>query len=190
MLGRELLVSLDLLIGRPQEEPEDRGYPRYVERLRESVETVYNFARVHQQDGSLKIKRRYDMLIVASTFGSGDLVWLYKPQRKKSISPKLELRRPWERPCVIVERLNDVVYSIQRGPRKKLKKVHRDRLWKCSGIESADWFLGPVQDKNEDVSSRTTTQQEHQEVNSKERAFMKRPKRRQKLPPRFRKKNS
>ena len=67
MLGRGLVVSLDLLIGRPQEEPEDRGYPGYVERLRESVETVYNFARVHQQEGSLKIKRRYVMRIVAST---------------------------------------------------------------------------------------------------------------------------
>ena len=57
MFGRELRVPLDLLIGRPQEEPEDRGYPGYVERLRESVETVHNFVRVHQQEGSLKIKR-------------------------------------------------------------------------------------------------------------------------------------
>ena len=40
MFGRELRVPFDLLIGRPQEQPEDRGYPEYVERLRESVETV------------------------------------------------------------------------------------------------------------------------------------------------------
>ena len=57
------------------------------------------------------------MRIVASTFGSGDLAWLHNPQRKKSISPKL--RRPSKGPYVVVERLNDVVYSIQRGPRKK-----------------------------------------------------------------------
>ena len=78
-------VPLDLLIGRPQKEPEDRGYPEYVERLRESVETVHNFARVHQQEGSLRMKRRYDMRIAASTFGSRDLVWLHNPQRKKDI---------------------------------------------------------------------------------------------------------
>ena len=58
MFGRELHVPLDLLIGCPQEEPEDRGYPEYVERLRESVETVHNFARVHQQAGTLRMKRR------------------------------------------------------------------------------------------------------------------------------------
>ena len=36
MCGWELHVPLDLLIGRPQEELGDRGYPEYVERLRES----------------------------------------------------------------------------------------------------------------------------------------------------------
>ena len=181
MFGRELRVPLDLLTGRPREEPEDRGYPEYVERLRESVETAHNFARVHQQEGSLRMKRRYDMRIVASTFGSGDLVWLHNPQRKKGISPKL--RRPWEGPYVVVERLNDVVYRIQQGPRKKPKVVHRDRLWKYSGVERADWFQGPVQDKSDDVASRTTTQQDSQEVNTKGRASVRHPKRRQKLPP-------
>ena len=85
---------------------------------------------------------------------------------------------------------NDVVYRIQRGPRKKAKVVHRERLWKYSGVEHADWFQGPLQDMSEDVSSGTTTQQENQEVNTKGRASVRRPKRRQKLPPRLRNKNS
>ena len=69
-----------------------------------------------------------------------------------------------------MERLNDVVYRIQPGPRAKPKVVHRDRLWKYSGVECADWFQGPVQDKSEDVSTRTNTQQENQEGNTKGRA--------------------
>lgn len=97
------------------------------------------------------MKRQYHMRIVASTFGRGHLVWLHNPQRKNVISPKL--RRPWEGPYVFVERLNDVVYRIQQGPRKKPKVVHRDCLWKYSGVEHADWFQGPVQDKSEDVAS-------------------------------------
>ena len=60
------------------------------------------------------------MHIVASTFGSGDLVWLHNPQRKKVISPKL--RRPWEGPYVAVEQLNDVVCTGFSGAlRKSLK---------------------------------------------------------------------
>ena len=61
MFVRELHVPLHLLIGRSQEKPKDSGYPEYVERLRESVETVHNFACVHQQESSLRMKRRYDM---------------------------------------------------------------------------------------------------------------------------------
>ena len=49
--------------------------------------------------------------------------------------------------------------------------VHRDRLWKYSGVECADLFQGPAQDKSEDVSSWTTTQQENQEVNPKEKSI-------------------
>ena len=60
-----------------------------------------------------------------------------------------------------MERPNDVVYRIQWGPRKKPKVVHRERLWKYSGVEHADWFQGLLQDMSEDVSSGKTTQQEN-----------------------------
>ena len=123
------------------------------------MEIVDNSARVHQQEGSLRMKRRYNMHIVASAFGHGDLVWLHNPKRTKGISPKL--RRPWEGPYVVVERLYNIVYRIQLGPWKKPKVVPRDCLWKYSGVECTDWFQGPVQDKSEDGSSRTTTQHEN-----------------------------
>ena len=67
--------------------------PEYVERLRESVGTVHNVTHVHQQGGSLRLKRRYDMRIVTSTFGSGDRVCLHNPPGKKGVSAKL--RQPW-----------------------------------------------------------------------------------------------
>jgi len=65
------------------------------------------------------MKRWYNMRLVTSTFGSGDLVWLHNPQRKRGILP--ELRRPWEGPYVVVEQLNDVVYRIQQALGKSLK---------------------------------------------------------------------
>lgn len=64
------------------------------------------FARVHQLEGSLRTKRWHDMRTVASTFGRVHLVWLHNPQRNKGISPKM--RRAWEGPIVVVERLSDV----------------------------------------------------------------------------------
>ena len=79
-----------------------------------------------------------------------------------------------------MECLSDDVYRIQQSLWKKPKVVHRDCLWKYSGVESADWFQGPVQDKSEDVSCRTT-QQENQEVNTKGRASVRRPKKTHKV---------
>ena len=66
------------------------------------METVHNFACVHQQEGSPRMKRRYDMRIVASAFGSGDLVWLHNPQRKKGISPKLRLSGTQRPPLEVI----------------------------------------------------------------------------------------
>jgi len=64
-------------------------------------------------------------------YSRGDLVWLYSPQRKKGISPKL--MRPWKGPFTVTKRLNDLVYRIQLGPWTKPKVVHHNRLWKYRG---------------------------------------------------------
>ena len=89
MFGRELRVPIDLLLGRPHADIEELTYLEYAERLRASIATVYDFARDHQQAGSQRMKRRYDIRSEAFTFRKGGLVWLYNPQRKKGKSPKL-----------------------------------------------------------------------------------------------------
>ena len=158
MFGRELRVPLDLLLGRPHADIEELSYLEYAERLRASIATVHDFARDHQQAGSQRMKRRYDIRSEAFTFRKGGLVWLYNPQRKKGKSPKLS--RPWEGPYVVVERLNDVVYRIQRGPRAKPKVVHRDRLWQYRGDACADWFNEPPEGQGANLPEGTSTRQE------------------------------
>ena len=74
------------------------------------------------------MKRRYDAEADYSVFEKADAVWLYNPQRKKGVSPKLS--RPWTGPYIIIKRINDLVYRIQQGPKSKLKVVHRYRLWR------------------------------------------------------------
>ena len=83
------------------------------------METVHNFACLHQQEGSLKMKRRYDMRIVASTFRSGNLVWLHNPQRNKDISPKL--RRPWNSHTLLWNGLMMLCTGLSGALEKSLK---------------------------------------------------------------------
>ena len=82
-------IPLDLLVGRPPEETEGKSYPEYVEKLRESLETIHELTRDRQQSASQPgMKTRYEQ----NSFSRGDLVWLHNTQRKKGRSPKLRSR--------------------------------------------------------------------------------------------------
>ena len=43
-------------------------------------------------------------------------------------------------PYVVIKCINDLVYSIQLGPKTKPKVVHRNRLWHYSGHNLPTWF--------------------------------------------------
>jgi hypothetical protein len=72
------------------------------------------------------MKTRYDKLANSTGFHEDDKVWLYRPTRKKGKSPKLQFS--WEGPYKVVNRINDVVYRVQKNPRSKMLVVHLDRL--------------------------------------------------------------
>ena len=85
-----------------------------------------------------RMKERYDLSVDDTLLERGDPVWLYNPQRKKGKTPKLT--RPWQGPYLVIKRINDVVYRMQLSPRSKPKVVHRNRLWRYSGISIPDWL--------------------------------------------------
>ena len=130
MMGWNLHLPTDLFIGRPEEEqPVQKS--QYARNLYTRLEMVHNYARQHLKMKSDKMKSHYDSRMKGSELKEGDAVWLYNPQRKKGVSPKLS--RPWQGPFLITKKLNDLVYRIQLGPRQKPKVVHRNRLWLYSG---------------------------------------------------------
>ena len=104
-----------------------------------------------------------------------------QPSTQKGKSPKLS--RPWEGPYVVVERLNDVVYRIQRGPRAKPKVVHRDRLWQYRGDACADWFNEPPEGQGANLPEGASTRQEVPEDTTRSNAASRRMRRRRREPP-------
>ncbi len=84
------------------------------------------------------MKNQYDVNATKTNFNEGDNVWLYYPQRKKGLSPKLQkqLRGPY----TVVKRINDLVYKIQAGPCCKANIVHRNRLRRYAGSQPQTWF--------------------------------------------------
>jgi len=137
MLGRNLRVPVDLLYPQPEGESIE-SRTQYAENLHEKLDQVQSFARTHLKVASDRMKLYYDTGN-ENKFSRGDLVWLYSPQRKKGISPKL--MRPWKGPFTVTKRLNDLVYRIQLGPRTKPKVVHHNRLWKYRGKDHPRWLV-------------------------------------------------
>ena len=103
MLGRELRLPVDLLLGRPVQEETDLATP-YAENLQQTMETVHNFARSNLKLSSDRAKMYYDTKSSDNTYQAGDPVWLYNPKKKKGVSPKPS--RNWEGPYTVVKPIN------------------------------------------------------------------------------------
>ena len=130
MLGRDLSLPIDLHFGRPEDEA-PASTTAFAEELEKRLEHVHEFARRNLKVAIDKMKERYDSMAESTPLERGEPVWVYIPQRKKGISPKL--MRPWKGPYVVVKRINDLVYRVQLTPRSKPKVIHRNRLWRYTG---------------------------------------------------------
>lgn len=138
MLGRELTLPVDLFYGIPEDRPHFDSVPEYIEELDGTIEKVHAFARDNIKSFSNKAKDRYDLRANDRLFKAGDAVWLYNPQRKKGVCPKLTC--PWKGPYVVLQRINDVLYRIRQGPRTKPSVVHKDRLKPYLGDIDPTWL--------------------------------------------------
>ena len=58
--------------------------------LQERLERVHEFARGNMQLMSNRMKQRYDPLLEHQPLVAGQAVWLYNPQRKKGLTPKMQ----------------------------------------------------------------------------------------------------
>ena len=119
MLGRDLRLPIDLMYGCPEEK---QHTTTYVETLQERLESIHAFARQHLKLASDRMKRYYDIDTTESKLKVRDAMWLYNPQRKKGLSPKLQ--KPWQGPYVVIKRINDLIYQIQLGPQSRPRVVH------------------------------------------------------------------
>ena len=128
MFGREVNLPVDLLYGRPPDEQKFETVEDYVDQLRNRMENVHEYARMRIRIASDRMKRRYDVGSTRKTFKCGDAVWLYNPQRKKGLSPKLS--NDWEGPYLVTKQINELLYRIQKSPRATSRIVHRNRLWR------------------------------------------------------------
>ncbi|CAL9701640.1 unnamed protein product [Knipowitschia caucasica] len=127
MFGRELRTPVDLVFGSPPEPEIAGGHEMdYFQRLREHLRVVHDYTRQVQASSGVRQKRAYDSHCRGQPFQPGDKVWVYCPDRKKGISPKLCSH--WRGPAEVVAHLSDVVYRVRIPNKGRFVVLHRDRL--------------------------------------------------------------
>lgn len=139
MFGREVLLLLDLLIGQA-ETTENNSETEYAAKLCEQIKQV----REHLKVSSDWQKKNYDHHSVNQyRHKRGYQVWLYCPQRKKGIC--LKLMRSFDGPYLVIKRVSDLVYRIQKCPNSKPNVVHHGRLKVYHGPNAPDWLTDIVE---------------------------------------------
>ena len=75
---------------------------------------MYEIARDNMSEASQRQKRGYDHRKNFKAYETGSSVYLFEPVRKKGVSPKLE--SSWTGPWLVVDKISDLVYKIQKSP--------------------------------------------------------------------------
>jgi hypothetical protein len=129
MFGRELNLPIDLVFGGPERDlftPDE-----YVSNMKEKLEAAHEFVRDALRKSSERQKVYYDRKKFGGPYEEGQYVWLFVPYKKRSLSPKLQSF--WEGPYKIVQKINQLLYRIQKTDRSKPKVVHYNRLKRYYG---------------------------------------------------------
>ncbi|VEN59224.1 unnamed protein product [Callosobruchus maculatus] len=103
----------------------------YVTNLRRRMDEAHEKVRHNIRTASDRMKMTYDVGSNETAYQPGDLVWLYNPQERRGLSPKLQ--SSWEGPYEVVMKINDVIYRIKKANGGKPRVVHFNRLAPFAG---------------------------------------------------------
>jgi hypothetical protein len=136
VFGRQVTLPIDLVLGRT--DPERNDISDYIRNLSEKIDKVHSFARNNLELNSQNMLREYNAKIQHNPYKSGDLVWVYYPNQNLGLERKLS--RHWAGPFKIKEKINDVLYKIQKHPRHRGEIIHHNRLKPYNGTDIPKWF--------------------------------------------------
>ena len=140
MLGREVELPLQAVVGSPQGEPWETTED-YVSLLQERLQDAHREARRHLQRSAQYQQRAYEHRNVAQRqFNVGDAVWYHNSSLKKGHCKKFT--SPWKGPYIVVKQISDVVYLLKLKPRADPISVHVNKMKMYRGDKPPQWWRG------------------------------------------------
>lgn len=154
MLGREVNLPVDLMVGEPSDETESVCPVEYVEWVRQATEYAFQFVQQNLQASAERQKLLYDRASGSPHFKVGETVWRYIPPKAKQ-----KFGKGWHGPFLVTEQLTDVTYRIQKSRFAKSVVVHVDHLKSYEGTHPIVSWLQPQNNTQETSDIRSDLSQ-------------------------------
>ena len=144
--GEEMRLPIHVLTGNPNSEEQADGVSdpeeaeTYLDKLKSRMKKIHEVARKVTKKKVKLYKDQYDTGLRSRQLKVGQAVWLYRPQRKKGVCPKLQNK--WEKGYVVTHQLDDVLYRVQKGRNGRSQVVHIQRLMPYLGRNPPKWWKG------------------------------------------------
>ncbi|XP_062579619.1 uncharacterized protein LOC134241607 [Saccostrea cucullata] len=125
ILGREVSTPLDIMYDMPNSV---KYIPtnQWAWHLKETMEDAHRHVRENIKASMIRQKRYHDQKLSWQQFKKGDEVYVFFPVRKAGLSPKFTSY--WRGPYEVIDKMTDITYKVNCGPRGKPQIVHVDRL--------------------------------------------------------------
>jgi len=124
MFGREQRVPLDIVLGTPDRQK--YAVSEYARILLNNMRRAHTHVREKLFKCNQRMKRDYDAKVNERQFSPGQMDWVLNPRIFRGRCPKWERR--YQGPYLVLKKLNDVNYVIQKKLGQKPVIVHVDKL--------------------------------------------------------------
>ena len=149
--GREMTLPIDLQFDLGERIEMPICAVEYVEWAKESLRKSHEFARKQLKVSAKRQKKNYQEKSRDAVFKRGDWTWKVDPVRRPGkLHPKNT--GPW----LVLLRVSEVIYKVQRLPDADPKLVHVDKLSKYypeDGEQLKSWI--PLTEKHKHISTQT-----------------------------------
>lgn len=157
MLGREIRCPVDIMFGMPPES-DDFCPIEYVEWVKNSLRDAFYLVYEHSGQAARRQKLYHDKGLKARSYETNSWVWRWYPPK---INQTLGLG--WTGPYLLLEKLSELTYKIQKEEHAKPIVVHVDHLKPYLGKNPPNnWLL----EQSHLTDTQTSTQNETNENTS------------------------
>ena len=152
MLGRQIKIPLDLMVGPTPDKLDDICQIEYAEWLQKSMNKMFQFVFKNTQTAATRQKTNYDKKLKPKEFKIGQWVWRwYLPEANK------KLGLGWKGPYLVINKITNLTYTIQPTKQGKSVNVHVDHLkpYECSETPE-NWLIGSVNPAKSPIKQTVT----------------------------------